>query len=714
MRSSNRKVAFLLVLTVILALGLAAGALAQTWPDLTQSVLDDYNITEAQVAQISDGYTDGRWRPYAAMERRHFVKMAVEAYGIAQVRPATPTYTDVPATDAYFGYIEGATAAGLIMGTGGNLFQPLSTITREQGIAIIARHTAAGEGLDLATMYTEAEINALLAPFGDSGAIGPNLRREMAFAVDFGIVLGTTAGNLQPKSTLFRIQGAAMLIRSLDITPPTPTALMWGDPSLEDIDFGDELDVTVFFPGYANWQWLAGVEGYPHPSRAHEAVQMTHFGAAGVRAGTPCASCHNDAALRTFGERIVDLVDDQYQKEGYKTLTASAAHDATNFYLKVTYESQRTVSPPLTHQTYRFDGTSWGTRGVPRDFEAGRISEQDLAPNGRFDYEDRLAVMLNPIAENIPATDDNPGGFNEFGCFITCHSSLRNQPERPSAAEVQAHPYLGVGGLGVSDIRHYLLDSRTAQDGIDGNWADIEEDYDQAGQRQAGRFVDLWQARVARSAPIGYASNDYIMEYRHSGVGGVNPWLGQDPTPAIGGHLPWIYDPRVTGYWAIPETQAHAWRLMGRGPLVTEDIAGTPGVERNGVRFVDLFEEVDGDWVLIDDVQVQNGPLVEAGTSAADIFNEGDLIPSQVLRQPTGARADLDTFVRWDDGDYTVIFRRAIDTGNESDKPIDLANGQTMNLAVFDDNVSNRSHHVSLPFTLGGAGSGMDLISRAQ
>ncbi|MCZ7664041.1 MAG: S-layer homology domain-containing protein [Thermoleophilia bacterium] len=219
MHKRGHKVALVAVLTIILVLGIAGVAFAQ-WNDLTLSILGDYGITEAQVAQISDGYTDGTWKPYANMPRKQFVKMAVDAYQIPLVNPATPTYTDVPASHDYYQYIEAATAAGLTNGVGGGLFDPEATITREQAAAIIVRWVAAKNGYDLDTFYTDAEAAAILASFPDAAQVGPSLVKEMAFAVDFGIVWGDASGMLAPKKTLTRIQGAAMLIRSWSIIPP--------------------------------------------------------------------------------------------------------------------------------------------------------------------------------------------------------------------------------------------------------------------------------------------------------------------------------------------------------------------------------------------------------------------------------------------------------------------------------------------------------------
>lgn len=220
MHKRGLKVALVAVLTLIFVLGAVGVAFAQ-WSDLTMSILGDYGVTEQQVANISDGFVDGSWQPYKAMPRKQFVKMAVDAYKIPLVSPATPTYSDVPASDDYYAYIEGATAAGLTNGVGGGKMEPNTIITREQAVAIIARWVADKNGYNLETMYTDADAAAILGAYPDASAVGPSLQKEMAFAVDFGIVWGDASGKLAPKANMSRIQGAAMLIRSLDIIPLT-------------------------------------------------------------------------------------------------------------------------------------------------------------------------------------------------------------------------------------------------------------------------------------------------------------------------------------------------------------------------------------------------------------------------------------------------------------------------------------------------------------
>ena len=95
----------------LLAVLCAGTALA--WSDLGPDEWGKYGITEDQVTAVSEGYPDGTWKPYDAVSRKQSAKMTVEAYQLPLVNPDTPTYTDVPKADPYYGYIETITAAGL-------------------------------------------------------------------------------------------------------------------------------------------------------------------------------------------------------------------------------------------------------------------------------------------------------------------------------------------------------------------------------------------------------------------------------------------------------------------------------------------------------------------------------------------------------------------------------------------------------------------------
>src|SRR5207253_3453364 len=62
------------------------------------------------------GYGDGTFRPYNLTTRGQIAKIVVLAYGWSIYTPPTPTFTDVPATNPFYQYIETAYSHDIISG----------------------------------------------------------------------------------------------------------------------------------------------------------------------------------------------------------------------------------------------------------------------------------------------------------------------------------------------------------------------------------------------------------------------------------------------------------------------------------------------------------------------------------------------------------------------------------------------------------------------
>lgn len=233
LRSIARATVTMLAVAVLL-LGLGSTALATSWSDIDDSVLDSYGVSLDQLSQISTGFPDGNWRPWQSVTRAQFVKMADAAFAIDLAHPTTPTFSDVPADDQYYEYIEGAYLAALVEGIGGGLFSPAAVLTREEAIAVAARKVAADQSFDLTTM-DEAAIAAALAGFSDGPSVSAGLRAEMAFAITQHLVLGNNAGALAPQAPMRRIAAAAVLLRTREV----------GGIVLDETDDGTTVEVEV-------------------------------------------------------------------------------------------------------------------------------------------------------------------------------------------------------------------------------------------------------------------------------------------------------------------------------------------------------------------------------------------------------------------------------------------------------------------------------------
>ena len=106
MQKRTLKVAILAVLAIVLVLGIATAALADTtWKDLPDTVTAKYGLTDNQVAGISEGFANGLWQPYQPVTRAQFTKMAVAAFNIPLADPATASFSDVPKGSYYYQYV---------------------------------------------------------------------------------------------------------------------------------------------------------------------------------------------------------------------------------------------------------------------------------------------------------------------------------------------------------------------------------------------------------------------------------------------------------------------------------------------------------------------------------------------------------------------------------------------------------------------------------
>jgi len=280
MTKRGLRVSSLVVITILMVLTIAGAALAAKWSDINDGILAGYGLTEADLINISDGFTDGTWGPNLNMTRAQFTKMAVMAFDISTASPpAAATFDDVAVGSTFFAYIEAAKAAGIINGKTNDLFAPDDTITRQQAAAIIARYVAGAKGYDLETYYTEAEIAAIIDSFADASLTTISLRPDLAFAIDMGIIRGGLDGKLHPTRAMLRIEGAAMLTRSLAIAvnPPggpgeAPAAIeLVGDDEKENLigqpdsytflvtdDDGDPVEGALVDFDLLMGEWLVG------------------------------------------------------------------------------------------------------------------------------------------------------------------------------------------------------------------------------------------------------------------------------------------------------------------------------------------------------------------------------------------------------------------------------------------------------------------------
>ncbi|MDP7102890.1 MAG: ethylbenzene dehydrogenase-related protein [SAR202 cluster bacterium] len=265
----------------------------------------------------------------------------------------------------------------------------------------------------------------------------------------------------------------------------------------------------------------------------------------------------------------------------------------------------------MHHDYLVYEGGKWAKHGS---------SEVGSVPDGL--YGDRLTFHVD---------DGAVRGFASQGCWVTCHSDLRDpfMYAAPSSSEVQGNSYFN-DVINKTDTRKYIPDSRQRDSWWDFGWDDIsaqDADVIQA-LKDGGVFLDQWHRRAARGNPIGVSDDMWVLDYRN-GDGGKSAystnWDGDVEQPKQ------MFDPEKTGFAALNFDDVH----NGRVPF-------------------------DSIYYLSDDT------MTEFDLNHA--WQEGDAIPRRYLRTPEGSWSDIAADAAWSNGEWTVALSRLLDTGNSGDK----------------------------------------------
>ncbi|MDH7574058.1 MAG: S-layer homology domain-containing protein [Clostridia bacterium] len=159
---------------------------------------------------IAGGVAPDRFDPNGLVTRAQFAAFLVRSLGLAEVKPATASFTDVGPGAWYYGAVETARAAGLVGGYPDRTFKPDQRISREEIAAMVVRALAkAGKPVEV------ADPEAVLSRFADQAAIGAWAREAAAQAVEAGIVGGREGNRFAPKENATRAEAVVMLKRML-------------------------------------------------------------------------------------------------------------------------------------------------------------------------------------------------------------------------------------------------------------------------------------------------------------------------------------------------------------------------------------------------------------------------------------------------------------------------------------------------------------------
>ncbi|MCL2568219.1 MAG: S-layer homology domain-containing protein [Oscillospiraceae bacterium] len=159
---------------------------------------------------IITGRSETVFAPDETMTRAEFAAIITRAFGLP-ARTASVFY-DVPPNLWFTAPVGTAFYYEIVNGTSATTFHPHGTITRQEAAVMVAR-AARLAGLD--TTLGDAEVQNILAQFGDSHTAAPWARNGLAFLYHAGI-LDDFVSNIQPTTAILRGEIAEMLYRLLD------------------------------------------------------------------------------------------------------------------------------------------------------------------------------------------------------------------------------------------------------------------------------------------------------------------------------------------------------------------------------------------------------------------------------------------------------------------------------------------------------------------
>ena len=358
---------------------------------------------------------------------------------------------------------------------------------------------------------------------------------------------------------------------------------------------------------------------------------------------------------------------DWVPKQILKNINVQVAYNSESLFFRYNWEQPDPGGWYHDYIVYNADAGEWEQYLSPDPW----VAEEDHDDHRGF-YEDRVTFLLG---------DGTVKGFENFLGWLTVHMGVRDLPGAATAEEVSGHPHLGDDGLGRTDVRKFIPQSRTGE-WWENPWDDIKPQEELDSMLERGEFIELGMFRSHRSAPMKYGTDHHVLDYRH-GDEGTDTFDSQGWDPETGPE--YMFDPEI----------------IESGAIDIDDLTNQRIPQ-------DLFFEDREEWVDDHDpYYIHEDWLVEFDPEVAEW--DGAAIPRRPLREPEGSAADWRADGRWRDGEWTVVMDRDLDTGHVDN--VILEEGGTYDWGpAIHHGFNSRWHWVAYPYKLGiGAGTDADV-----
>jgi len=230
-KKSNKLTAAVTASMVASTLVVPAAFASTNLTDIDNSYAKDA-ILELVNAGIINGTGDGKFNPAGKISRQDFAIILAKALELdTDDVPATPTFSDVPASHYSYKFVEAAVKAELIAGLGEGKFGLGQNLTREQMAVLFVRAT--GEDV---TGYGDK------LTFSDADKISAWAKDAVGYAVEIGLMNGAGNNSFNPQGLAERQQVALVASNFLQVKKPEVIKAV----SAKQVD---ETTITVEFSG---------------------------------------------------------------------------------------------------------------------------------------------------------------------------------------------------------------------------------------------------------------------------------------------------------------------------------------------------------------------------------------------------------------------------------------------------------------------------------
>ncbi len=176
---------------------------AHPFTDVSPDVWYNKAVQYAYSHELMNGTGNDLFSPDISTTRAMAVTLLYRLEG--SPKTGCHSFSDVP-TDVYYeDAVAWAAEAGIVEGMGADRFAPELPITREQLVTILARY--------MAYQVQDTIAEDRVSVFSDGNSVSPYAVASMNWALQTGLIRGTSEDLLSPQSTATRAQAAQIIMR---------------------------------------------------------------------------------------------------------------------------------------------------------------------------------------------------------------------------------------------------------------------------------------------------------------------------------------------------------------------------------------------------------------------------------------------------------------------------------------------------------------------